>query len=575
MKRLVSLLLMATMLVTCLGTVGAVAQEEREYIEIQVFSELANYSGLQSGWFAHVIKEKFNIGLNMVASNLDGGSTKFATMMVAGDLGDLVYFNENNNSENYQTAISAGLLLDWNANGLLENYGQNIVRDYPKLLVKAEALYGDGQHVYGVGNEAIKEDAELEVDAADLLWWGPYGRWDLYSDLGYPAIDDMEDYVEVFASMLELEPANEDGMPVYAMSLWKDWDSNSMMAANQFASLYGYQFKGYHYIHGTEDEYQELLAEDGYYKRSLSFYYTLNQRGMLDPDSLTQTYAEATAKEQEGRVLFNWFSTLVNNYNSVERLENGKGMKLLPMNNQATFGYTYKPYGGPRTVAIGVNCAYPERVMEFINWTFSTDGLMTMKNGPQGVTWDYDDEGIPYLTDLGWEVYLDLSTEMPAEVGGGSFYDGMPKGAEQVMPAFNAKNPENGVSYNRELWPSVLSKDMDPVTQDWSEHFGGALTAVQALEENGMLCKTLNQAIFSTEPDPSMDEMLNQKYNQIGTVLCEYSWKMVYANNEDEFDALWTEMVDKAYGLGYQEVLDYSSILTEKLFRERAAMMAE
>ena len=55
---------------------------------------MANYQGIQSGWFAKIVKDKFNMELNIIAPNVaGGGDTLFQTRSAAGDLGDLILTN--------------------------------------------------------------------------------------------------------------------------------------------------------------------------------------------------------------------------------------------------------------------------------------------------------------------------------------------------------------------------------------------------------------------------------------------------------------------------------------------------
>ena len=73
-----------------------------EFLVIDVFDSLANYQGIQSGWFAKVVKEKFNIELNIIAPNVaGGGDTLYQIRTAAGNVGDIIigggengYFND-------------------------------------------------------------------------------------------------------------------------------------------------------------------------------------------------------------------------------------------------------------------------------------------------------------------------------------------------------------------------------------------------------------------------------------------------------------------------------------------------
>jgi putative aldouronate transport system substrate-binding protein len=572
-RKMIAFLMAAALAGSSCMPIGASAEAAQDdYWEIQIYSELANYSGLQTGWFAQLLKEKFNVGFNIISSS-EGGSDRFATQMISGDLGDLIFLSEDNGQQHLSEAIEAGLIMDLSP--LMDEYAPNIVENYPLLLEKAQIQFGDGEKVYAIGQDAVPTTQELQIDGGTDSWWGPYGRWDLYAELGYPEINDIEDLIPVLQAMHDLEPVNEDGEPVYAMSLWKDWDGTAMMAATQFYAIFGYGDQ-YNYVfpHATEDSYITLLDEDGIYFRTLKFYFNLNQLGLLDPDSITQTYSEVTTKEQTGRVLFNWFNPIKSNFNTEARLSEGKAVTLLPMTTQCNYGYTGKPYGYGRTVSIGANCEQPERLLEIIDWMFSDEGLMESYNGPKDGTWTYNEDGEPVLTELGWACYNDQMTEMPEEYGGGTFYEGMNKGF-YVYPSINYDLASTGYPANRDLWPCVLSREMPDILTDWSEHMGGALTSIEALINRGNIVKTINQAVYSTEETLQMDDILQQKANQVASVLTEYNWKMVLAADEEEYEALKAEMIDKAIGLGYEDVVDFGIQQVEQLFRARAAMEEE
>ena len=69
----------------------------KKEITVDVFDAMANYQGVQSGWFAKVVKDKFNMKLNIIAPNVaGGGDTLFQTRSTAGNLGDLVIIGTEN-----------------------------------------------------------------------------------------------------------------------------------------------------------------------------------------------------------------------------------------------------------------------------------------------------------------------------------------------------------------------------------------------------------------------------------------------------------------------------------------------
>ena len=48
-------------------------QKYPEFITVDVFDSMANYQGIQSGWYAKIIKDKFNMELNIIAPSVAGG----------------------------------------------------------------------------------------------------------------------------------------------------------------------------------------------------------------------------------------------------------------------------------------------------------------------------------------------------------------------------------------------------------------------------------------------------------------------------------------------------------------------
>ena len=170
-RKTLSLLMALVMALGVMLPLAATAETNKdEYWEIQIYSELANYSGLQTGWFAKILKDKFNVGFNIISSS-EGGSDRFATQMISGDLGDLVFFSESNSQEHLQEAIEAGLILDMAENDLLNSYAPNIPENYPLVVYRAQKQFGDGEKVYALGAQAVPTTQELQIDGGTDSWW--------------------------------------------------------------------------------------------------------------------------------------------------------------------------------------------------------------------------------------------------------------------------------------------------------------------------------------------------------------------------------------------------------------------
>lgn len=550
--------------------------DRSETLKLTVFSTTANYAGPQIGWFAKAIKDKFNIELDIVASNLTGGDTKIAAMMASGDLGDIIVWGDDKN--NYPNAIKGGLLLDWTKDALLDTYGKDIMATYPKAVEKAKIAFGGGSSVYGIGNN-VASNPKGPSEGKDMTW-GPDLRWDLYQQVGAPEINSPADYLPVLKKMQELEPKNASGKKTYAFSLWADWDGNyKMTLAKQFANMYGYDeiSDTAVYVKADEEKYHDFLSEESWYMKSLKLYFDANQMGLLDPDSLTQKFDDVVAKYKDGRMLFSWFPWLgAVNYNTAENIAAGKGFATVPFKEEVMYSTGFNVYGGSGIISIGAKAKDPARIMEFLNWMYTPEGAMlsagsgtAVPNGPKGLTWDIDASGKPFITEFGITAYADQqNTKIPEEYGGGDYYYGSNQmNFSYVVPA--ETNPETGEPYDHNLWETSLKRNPTKLDSSWREKYS-ALTAKEYFVKNNKIA-VAPQGFTGKEP-LVMDKTLEQKNKLIGTVIQQYSWKLVYAKNEDQYNKLKQEMLDKVKGLGYDEVLAYSVKKAEELFQARKSV---
>ena len=108
MKKILSLVL-SLMLLVSMAAIPAAAEDFREPITLTMFSQLANFAGEQGGWFAKELKDRFNVTLKIVSTNVD--TNALTSAMSAGELGDIVVMGEM--SGDFMDCVKADLILDW------------------------------------------------------------------------------------------------------------------------------------------------------------------------------------------------------------------------------------------------------------------------------------------------------------------------------------------------------------------------------------------------------------------------------------------------------------------------------
>jgi multiple sugar transport system substrate-binding protein/putative aldouronate transport system substrate-binding protein len=71
--------------------------------------------------------------------------------------------------------------------------------------------------------------------------------------------------------------------------------------------------------------------------------------------------------------------------------------------------------------------------------------------------------------------------------------------------------------------------------------------------------KKNNQLLASPSVDftPASDEGdIAAMRVDVNKTLCTYTWQLIFAENDDDFEALWDAMVEKMDGFGYKELYE-------------------
>ena len=161
---------------------------------VEVFDSLASSQGLQkSGWFAKIVKDKFNIKLNIIAPNVSGGDTVFDTRSASGNLGDLVIVGTGNGRLN--KLVKAKLIEDmtpyYSSMKNVKKYDSAV-----KSIAKQSGKDGVWGVPQGVSSQSPTDPSEGNESAA-----APYIRWDIYKEIGYPQIKDLDGLLNVLKQM--------------------------------------------------------------------------------------------------------------------------------------------------------------------------------------------------------------------------------------------------------------------------------------------------------------------------------------------------------------------------------------
>jgi len=546
--KLVSMLFVSSMVVGSVAVLSGCGSKRDEVITLDVYSQLANYSGMQTGWIADILEEKFKVKLNIISE----GSGVYETRMESGNLGDIVVWA--NDSNKYPNAIKAGLLYDWNEDDLIGKFGPYIKENMQDALKKNQELTstiteGASDTLYGFGHNVANSN---EGHESFFYTWDI--RWDLYKELGYPEINNLEDYEQLLKDMVRLCPKDDSGNKTYAISLWPDWDDAMVMYVKSMATAYfGYDELGIGLYDTQTGTYHDALEENGPYLTMLKFFNNLYQDGLVDPDSMTQTYDKMIEKVQNGGTMFSIFNySGYIAYNKPAHTKEGKGMFSMKPKEATPIVYGMNTAGGDRVWTIGAKSEYPELCMEVINYFCTPEGRMTMDHGPKGVTWDYDEEGNTYFTELGATCNKNKQTKM-GDPYKGSFQDGTLQIVNTTWSA-DASNPDsNGETYNADNWKSNIADAKSDIEQDWRDKTGAK--SINEYMENSKEFVVAPGTSFS---QTQKENEFKTKWSQVTDELKNGSWRAMYAESDKEFDKIVADMVKKCNSYGYDDCVSWS-----------------
>jgi hypothetical protein len=305
---------------------------------------------------------------------------------------------------------------------------------------------------------------------------------------------------------------------------------------------------------GATGDIRSRLEDDSLTKKTLRWLFNANQAGILDPDSVTQKYDTVSAKYTDGSVFFSIWHWAASGYNTTDHVGAANpqgymqfltGDMLIPIWPDDLVG------GSGRAMAIGAGTKNLDAALAYLNHFYSVEGQELLFNLPEGVIWEKGSDGLGHIKESAWQ-YLDNDAGIPA-IGGSKA--GEAAGIINTQGIAGAEiSPITGQFMDRNLWPEViLHNASNNLFKRWSATNNGAISYYDLITSTGRSVK-VNSAGTLVAPVP---QEIQSIVTQIGSVLKTNFWRMVFAANEAEFEALWKDAQSKADTLGMQQVVNW------------------
>jgi multiple sugar transport system substrate-binding protein/putative aldouronate transport system substrate-binding protein len=516
---------------------------------IEMYNVASNYTGIQPGWFGKMLKDKFDIELNVIAPQVSGAAL-YQTRTAAGNLGDIVVLDNSD----FLDCIKAGLILD--ISGVIGNY-KNLAAWDNQIKTYNRAIPNAGTKIYGIPcqmtNTSPTSYSEFEVYSS------PWLPWNFYVEAGAPTLRNMNDLLDVLEKIQKAHPRGVDGNPAYAISLWPDWDVTSNEIINQTVKWYGVEVASGQptssVLLDTNNKLKSLTDDNGEYLKMLKFFNAANRRGLVDPDSGTQQWDQMVMKMQNRRVYLWWYSWQRGFWNSTAKGNSRENFIPIPVGDMFFFQDGDSYFGDGRVFGVGskVDAAKRDRIMALLDWLASPEGLDVVHNGIKGFNYKVLPDGTYERTPEGERAFSDATLRVPAENGGGVWNDGNSWINQWIAHAVSI-NPLTKYPYSGVFWPKEIEKAQTTTQKECTAKFGAA-NQVDYLKKNNQI-GVVPKVNVILPSDPSDIALIR---NQCATITKDASWKMIFARNDADFNKLWTDMKTQLNGFGWEKLVQYDT----------------
>ena len=408
--------------------------------------------------------------------------------------------------------------------------------DYPNIKnfftqQQWDQLRQDDGHIYWIPQFSNIKGEEKVCTHNDEAFW-IQARVLKWAD--YPEIRTMDQYFDLIERYNEANPTMEDGTENIPYTiLCDDWRYFCLENAPQF--LDGYPNDGSCIVDPetlTVIDYNTTDTAVKYFQKLNEEY----QKGIVDPESFTQTYDEYIAKLSTGRVLGmidQWWDFAYTAGDAIKQAgldAQGCDYIPLPITIDESVKNQWHCSGGVLNVsdglAITTSCEDVEAALQFVDDLLSQDIHNLRFWGVEGVDYNVDDNGEFYRT----EEQRTRAVDTAYKASHTCTYSYFPQYSGTSDDGINANKPDG-----------QANAFFDGLNDDVKEAFSayGAETYVDMIGTNE--APGAWYPMWSYSNSFTTDTEGGMAWNKIGEIKHEYLPQVVMAK---DFDAAWAEYMD-------------------------------
>ena len=478
----------------------------------------------------------------------------FAARLASGDLPDIVATDKN-----LSMILENGVAL--NADPYLEEYCPNFLKGDTRRtydVFKQLGNQGDGFYFFPakIGYNGVGYDNQTTAR-------GYVVRWDYYKELGYPPINNEDDYLNVLLQMHRNHPYTEEGYPTYLYGTDNFGGYDTAFRAEQSLDYWAnHKYQNNIFTNEVYDGYAD--PDHSMWWASMEWenklYRAGKQDGSYDMELFTQTLEQFGSKVARGQYmgLHAYKGELYKNKikNDPDTLA---GYNTVP--TAATNYYTNVCQvlgNGPGYMwFISANSPHKEEALRLFNIMCDPDFARELSLGRRGETWDYDADGVPRMNEYGQaqlDAYKAGSTDPDNYYVRWGSFDKMPSNWPVLRD--NLQHPDgypiDFATITREYEIATMTHN---ISKDICEHYGVELPTDAFYKAGGLDFRNdCGEAISSCMSSLNREQL--NILSKAEDILLEAQVDLILAETDEEWEAVRDETIRALVKLGEPKVFE-------------------
>ncbi|WP_341346709.1 extracellular solute-binding protein [Paenibacillus sp. FSL H3-0469] len=501
--------------------------KEQVTLRVLIMETGSKWNTHQDSVVAKAIADKLGVKIEYVEAD----ENKFNVLLAGGDLPDIVRTDVNK----FQKQLIEGELIV-PLDDMLAEHGKDISANVGTVVEYSKKNWSNGTGKLYFLPPQVQSKPGTSIAPITI---GPTIRWDWYKEIGAPAINTMDDLLDVVEQIVQKHPQTEDGKKVYGVSMWQDWGLwPYLIPPIIFNKLSGSTSDLTAAPVGGSEFISTLTDESSNFWTAMDFYNKANRRGLLDPDSLTMKNNDYMAKATAGQIVVGPATWAMGDFNA-QHATDGKGYIVVPAGKLAWTG-AVNPLGWQdKAYSISKSSKNPDKAMEFLNYIFSYEGARTMYNGVEGTHWSMVD-GKPVLSD----------ETLALKAAGGAPYEATGLSLDRNIIGLGGDmiNPNDQMPVDLFTSEEALAKAATPLEKDFAQHFGASYSGevFKKLIDEGKLDtfttwmnEMSDEEIIkrNTVPGVTLTDALKKQEAELKELAAREAAKIILSKDDKTFEA--------------------------------------